>query len=97
MTAAIDAGADDFRDDDANWEIISAPEAFDAVAEAVRGLGVEAASAQVAMLPQNYVLLEGKPAQQMMKLMGALEDLDDIRHVWSNFDISEKEIEASLA
>ncbi|MEE2636360.1 MAG: YebC/PmpR family DNA-binding transcriptional regulator [Acidobacteriota bacterium] len=97
MTVAIDAGADDFRDDDANWEIISAPEAFDAVAEAVRGLGVEAASAQVAMLPQNYVLLEGKPAQQMMKLMGALEDLDDIRHVWSNFDISEKEIEASLA
>ncbi len=97
MTAALDAGADDLRDDGAHWEIISAPEAFDAVAAAVRALGVEPASAQVAMLPQNSVVLEGKPAQQMMKLMGALEDLDDTRHVWSNFDVSEKEIEASLA
>ena len=97
MTAAIDAGADDLRDDGSHWEIISAPESFDAVAAAVRALGVEPASAQVAMLPQNSVVLEGKPAQQMMKLMGALEDLDDTRHVWSNFDVSEQEIEASLA
>ena len=97
MAAAIDAGADDFRDDGAHWEIVSAPESFDAVAEAVRALGVDPASAQVAMLPRNSVVLEGKPAQQMMKLMGALEDLDDTRHVWSNFDVSEKEIEASLA
>ena len=97
MTAAIEAGADDFRDDGARWEIISEPEAFDAVAEAVRDLGVEPETAEVAMLPQNHVMLEGKPAQQMMKLMGLLEDLDDIRHVWSNFDISDKDIEASLA
>ena len=97
MTAAIDAGAEDFRDEDGSWEIISTPETFDAVAEAVRALGVEPAAAQVAMLPQNFVTLEGKPAQQMLKLMGALEDLDDIRPVWSNVDISEKEIEASLA
>ena len=97
MTAAIEAGADDFRDDGARWEIISEPEAFDAVAEAVRGLGVQPETAEVAMLPQNHVMLEGKPAQQMMKLMGLLEDLDDIRHVWSNFDISDKDIEASLA
>ena len=97
MTAAVEAGADDFRDDGARWEIISEPEAFDAVAEAVRGLGVEPETAEVAMLPQNHVMLEGKPAQQMMKLMGLLEDLDDIRHVWSNFDISDKDIEASLA
>ncbi|MCH7747720.1 MAG: YebC/PmpR family DNA-binding transcriptional regulator [Acidobacteria bacterium] len=97
MTAAIDAGADDFRDEDGSWEIISAPETFDAVAEAVRALGVEPTTAEVAMLPRNYVALEGKPAQQMLKLMGALEELDDIRHVWSNVDISEKEIEASLA
>ena len=97
MTAAIDAGADDLGDDGGNWEIISSPESFDAVAEAVRALGVEPTSAQVAMLPQNSVVLEGKPARQMMKLMDALEDLDDTRHVWSNFDVSEKEIEASLA
>jgi len=97
MTAAIEAGADDFSDDNGHWEILSAPESFDAVAEAVRAHGVEPASAQVAMLPQNFVMLEGKPAQQMLKLIGALDDLDDIRYVWSNFDIDEKEIEASLA
>ena len=58
---------------------------------------MEPASAQVAMLPKNFVMLERKPAQQMLKLIGALDELDDIRHVWSNFDIDDKEIEASLA
>ena len=97
MTAAIDAGADDFQNDDGNWEILSTPETFDAVAEAVRALGVEPAVAHVAMLPQNQVSLEGKQAQQMLKLLSMLDDLDDIRHVWSNADISEQDIEASLA
>ena len=97
MNAAIEAGADDFRDDTGHWEILTAPESFDAVAEAVRGLGVEPTAAQVAMLPQNFVMVEGKSAQQMLKLLGALDELDDIRHVWSNFDVDEKEIEASLA
>jgi YebC/PmpR family DNA-binding regulatory protein len=97
MDAVLDAGADDLRDDDDNWEVLSAPSAFEAVKEAVKKLGVEYASAEVAMLPQNYVKLEGKPAQQMVRLMEALDDHDDVKHVWSNFDIEEKEIEASLA
>jgi YebC/PmpR family DNA-binding regulatory protein len=97
MGAVLEAGADDLQDDDDNWEVLSAPEAFPAVHEAVKQLGVEPASAQVSMIPQNYVKLEGKPAQQMIKLMEALDDHDDVQHVWSNFDISEKEIEASLA
>jgi YebC/PmpR family DNA-binding regulatory protein len=97
MAAALEAGADDLRDDDGNWEILCAPEAFEAVHEAVKGLGIETAAAEVAMLPQNYVKLEGRTAQQMVKLMEALEEHDDTRHVWSNFDIEEKEIEASLA
>jgi YebC/PmpR family DNA-binding regulatory protein len=97
MDAVLDAGAEDLRDDDDNWEVLSAPSAFEAVREAVKKLGVEPASAEVAMLPQNYVKLEGKPAQQMVRLMEALDDHDDVQHVWSNFDIEEKEIEASLA
>ena len=84
-------------DDDDNWEVLSAPEAFPAVRDAVKKLGIEPASAEVSMLPQNYVKLEGKAAQQMVKLMEALDDHDDVQHVWSNFDIEEKEIEASLA
>ena len=97
LAAILEAGADDLQDDGDNWEVLSAPEAFTAVNDAVKGLGIEPASAQVAMIPQNYVKLEGKVAQQMLKLMEALDDQDDVQHVWSNFDISEKEIEASLA
>jgi YebC/PmpR family DNA-binding regulatory protein len=97
MSAVLEAGADDLQDDDDNWEVLSAPDAFLAVREAVKQLGVEPASAQVSMIPQNYVKLEGKPATQMIKLMESLDDHDDVQHVWSNFDISEKEIEASLA
>ena len=97
MSAVLDAGADDLQDDDTNWEVFTAPDVFPAVNDAVKKLGIEPATAQVSMIPQNYVKLEGKPAQQMVKLMEALDDHDDVRHVWSNFDISEKEIEASLA
>ena len=97
MTVAIDAGADDFREDDDAWEVVTAPEAYEAVLEAVKQAGVEPVSARLAMLPQNYVKLEGAPARQILKLMEVLEDHDDVQHVWSNFDIDAKEIEASLA
>jgi YebC/PmpR family DNA-binding regulatory protein len=97
LNAVLEGGGDDLRDDGDTWEIICNPADFDAVREAVKALGVEPASAQVAMLPQNYIKLEGKEASQMLKLMEALEDHDDVQHVWSNFDIEEKEIEASLA
>jgi YebC/PmpR family DNA-binding regulatory protein len=97
LGAVLDAGADDLRDDGDTWEVLSAPEAFPAVNEAVKKLGIEPASAQVSMIPANYVKLEGKVAQQMLRLMEVLDDQDDVQHVWSNFDIEEKEIEASLA
>jgi len=97
MSAVIDAGGDDLRDDEDNWEVLSSVETFHAVLEAVKGLGIEPEAAEISMLPQNYVKLEGKHAQQMVKLMEALDEHDDVRHVWSNFDIEEKEIEASLA
>jgi YebC/PmpR family DNA-binding regulatory protein len=97
MSAVLEAGADDLRDDDDNWEVLTAPEVFPAVREAVKQLGIEPASAEVSMIPQSYVKLEGKPAQQMVRLMEALDEHDDVQHVWSNFDIEEKEIEASLA
>jgi YebC/PmpR family DNA-binding regulatory protein len=97
LTVALDAGADDMQDDEDNWEIFSSPEAFPSVNDAVKTLGIEPATARVSMVPQNYVKLEGKAAQQMVRLMEALEDHDDVQHVWSNFDIAEKEIEASLA
>ena len=97
LNAVLDAGGDDMRDDGDSWEVISEPGAFEGVRDAVKGLGIEPGTAQVAMLPQNYVKLQGKEASQMVKLMEAIEDHDDVQHVWSNFDIEEKEIEASLA
>jgi YebC/PmpR family DNA-binding regulatory protein len=97
LNAALDAGADDMNDEGGAFEIVCAPESFEGVRDAVKGLGVEPASAAVAMIPQNYVKLEGKDAQVMLKLMEALDDHDDVQHVWANFDIEEKEIEASLA
>ena len=97
MAAVLEAGADDLQDDEDNWEVFSTPDAFPAVNDAVKALGIEPATAKVQMIPQNYVKLEGKPAQQMVKLMGELDDHDDVQNVSSNFDISEKEIEASLA
>ena len=97
MAAALDAGADDMRDDGEAWEIMTPIEAFQKVLEAVKAMGIEPGAAEIAMLPQNYVKLEGKTAQQMVKLMEAAEDHEDTKKVWSNADIEEKEIEASLA
>jgi YebC/PmpR family DNA-binding regulatory protein len=97
LNAVLEAGGDDLRDDGDSWEIISDPAAFEAVRDAVKALGIEPASAEIAMIPQNYVKLEGKAANQMVKLMEVLDDHEDVKHVWSNFDIEEKEIEASLA
>jgi YebC/PmpR family DNA-binding regulatory protein len=97
MAAAVDAGGDDLRDEADHWEVISTPEVFAQVLEAVKQLGVEPDSAEIFMMPQTYLKLEGKQAQQMLKLMEALDEHDDIRQVWSNFEIEEKEIEASIA
>ena len=97
MDAVLEAGADDLKDDGMAWEILSAPDAHQAVVEAVKKLGIEPDSASIAMLPKDYIKLEGRQAQQMLKLMEALEDHDDTKNVWSNFDVDQKEIEASLA
>jgi len=97
LNAVLEAGGDDMNDDGDTWEIMCAPETFEAVRDAVKALGVEPASAQVAMVPQNYVKLEGSDARTMLKLMEMLDDHDDVQRVWANFDIEEKEIEASLA
>ena len=97
LNAALEAGADDMADDAGLWEIVCAPERFEAVRDAVKALGVEPVSAEVAMVPQNYVKLQGGEARSMLKLHEMLDDHDDVQHVWANFDIDQQEIEASLA
>jgi transcriptional/translational regulatory protein YebC/TACO1 len=90
----IEAGADDLRDDEDNFEIMTSPEAFDGVLTSVKGAGIEPQVAEVEFVPQNYVRLEGADARQMLKLMEALEDHDDVQKVSANFDISEADMAA---
>ena len=88
-----EAGADDLQDDGDNFEIYTAPESFDAVLDAVKAAGIEPELAEVSMIPQNYIKLEGADAKQMIKLYEALDDHDDVQRVSANFDIDESEIE----
>ncbi len=94
MGVVLDAGADDLRGDGGQWEVISPPEAHEAVVEALRKAGIETAEAQISMIPKNTVKLTGKSAGSMLKLAEALEEHEDVQNVYSNFDIDEKEMEA---
>ena len=91
---AIDAGADDLRNAEDTFEILTSPDAFEGVLAAVKSAGIEPQAAEVEMVPQNYIRLEGADARQMLKLMEALEDHDDVQKVSANFDISEADMAA---
>jgi YebC/PmpR family DNA-binding regulatory protein len=89
---AIEAGADDMQDDGDVFEIFTTPENFEAVNEAIKKAGIEPQAAEVSMIPQNYIKLEGADAKTMLKLYEALEDNDDVQKVYANFDIDESEL-----
>jgi YebC/PmpR family DNA-binding regulatory protein len=92
MDIILEAGAEDLKEDGSNYEIFTAPEDYEAVDKALQENDIETAVSNLSMIPQNYVKLEGKQAEQCLKLMDALEDQDDAQHVWANFDIDEDEI-----
>lgn len=96
LEIVLEAGADDLKDDGASWSVVTPPEALEKVKEALSKAGVTPASAEVAMVPQNYVTLTGSQATQMVRLVEALEEHDDVQHVYANFDIDESEIQAAL-
>jgi len=87
-----EAGADDMQDEGDVFEIYTAPENFEAVSEAVKAAKIEPQAAEISMIPQNYIHLEGDDAQKMLKLFEAIEDNDDVQHVYANFDIDESEM-----
>jgi YebC/PmpR family DNA-binding regulatory protein len=90
----LEAGGEDLKDDGESWEILTDPNAFEAVKAAVEKTGLKPTHAEVGLLPQNYVKLEGQAANTMVRLLEALEDHDDVQHVWSNFDMDAKALEA---
>ena len=87
MEVALEAGAEDVREDDDNFEIITAPEDFEAVKEAIDEAGIETIDAEVTMLPQNSTEVVGKEAEQIIRLMDALDDNDDVQKAYTNADI----------
>jgi len=94
LNLVTDAGAEDMREDGSNWEIISLPGDFHRVVDCLKGANITPAVAEVSMVPQSYVKLTGKSAQQMLRLMEELEDHEDVQHVYANFDIEEAELHA---
>ena len=88
----LEAGAEDLREDGSNYEIFTPPDKYEAVVEALEKSEIEIAASNLGQIPQNYVKLEGKQAQQLLRLMEELEDHDDVQNVWANFDIDDEEI-----
>ena len=90
MEKALEAGAEDVREEDGTFEVITAPEDFETVKTAIDQLSVAYLSSEVTMLPQNTTALTGKEAEQMMRLMDMLEDCDDVQKVYTNADIPDE-------
>jgi transcriptional/translational regulatory protein YebC/TACO1 len=93
MNIILEAGGEDLKDEGENWEILTEPSAYEAVLDAVKKAGITPASSSVAMVPDTYIKLEGQQAAQMIRLMEALDDNDDVQNVHANFDIDEKTLE----
>ena len=90
LAIILDAGAEDMKTEDELYIITTAQDAFENVKNALVGKGMKIESAELQMVPQNTVRVEGKEAEQLLRLMELLEDHDDIQHVYSNFDIDDK-------
>jgi YebC/PmpR family DNA-binding regulatory protein len=93
MNIVLEQGGDDLSDDGENWEITTAPNAFETVLEAVKKSGAEVVHSEIGMIPQTYMKLEGAAANSMIRLLETLEDTDDVQNVYSNFDVDQKTLE----
>ncbi|MCL0051793.1 YebC/PmpR family DNA-binding transcriptional regulator [Thermodesulfovibrionales bacterium] len=92
MSGVIEAGAEEMINDpkEDNYEIITSPEDLDRAKEAIEKQGIPVAIAEITMLPKSYVQLEGRAVEQMIRLIEALEDNDDVQNVYTNFDMPEE-------
>jgi len=95
LELVLEAGAEDLRQDGDSFEIFTAPENLEPVKEALKARGVTITASEVAMTPKNTVRAEGHTARKVLNLVEALEEHDDVQHVWANFDIDESDMEAS--
>jgi len=93
MEAALDAGALDIKDSGKEFDVTTSPASFESVKKKLEESGFKSTYAEVTMVPQTTVRITGKEAEQMLKLMEGLEDLDDVQKVYANFDITDEEME----
>jgi len=94
LDIALEAGAEDVKEEETEFEVIISPSEFETVKKAFDDAGLEYSMAEISMVPQNTVKLEGKKAEQMLNLMEALEENDDVNNVYANFDIPDEVMEA---
>jgi YebC/PmpR family DNA-binding regulatory protein len=94
LETALEAGAEDVKEEETEFEVIMAPSDFETVKKAFDDEGMTYSVAEISMVPQNTVKLEGKKAEQMLNLMEAFEDNDDVNNVYANFDIPDEVMEA---
>ncbi|MCX6375463.1 MAG: YebC/PmpR family DNA-binding transcriptional regulator [Armatimonadetes bacterium] len=97
MEVALDAGAEDIRTEDDSYDVITAPDEFHNVRQAVIDAGIAIVNAEVTMLPKNTVRIEGREAHQMLRMMDQLDEIEDVQQVYANFDIPEEVLEAAAA
>jgi YebC/PmpR family DNA-binding regulatory protein len=90
LNVILEAGADDMRMEDDVYTISTAPEQFETVRQFLEEKGIAMESAEIQFVPENLVKVDGKEAEQVLKLVDALEEHDDVQHVYANFDIDEK-------
>lgn len=95
LEQALDAGAEDLNDSESSWEIVTDPSSLTAVRDALRAADIDISSAELTMLPQSTIPVDGGEARRVLQLIDALEDLEDVQSVYANFDIPE-EVMASL-
>lgn len=93
INLALEAGAEDVREMDKEYEVLTEPAAFERVKRQLEEANLKPSYVEVSMVPQSTVRLTGKEAQQMLRLMESLEDSDDVQHVYANFDIPDEEME----
>ncbi|MFC2337263.1 MAG: YebC/PmpR family DNA-binding transcriptional regulator [Negativicutes bacterium] len=90
LNIALEAGAEDMKAEGDVFEIVAEPGDYDAVADALAAKGIETASAEVTMVPDNTVRIEGKDVEKMMSLVDALEEHDDVQNIYANYEMDEE-------
>ena len=90
LNIVLEAGVEDMKAEGDVFEIVAEPGDYDAVADALAEKGIETASAEVTMVPDNTVRIEGKDAEKMMSLVDALEEHDDVQNIYANYEMDEE-------